>query len=243
MPWSQNQSNNSSSYPYQTNPSGYEQGYGSNSSRFSSFMDKPFVTIALAVILVLVTFVLEQIGSTEDTGFMIEHGALYWVRVQEGDYWRLITAMFLHFGVTHLVNNVAMLLILGCQLEMLIGHTLTGVTFILTGFIGNVCSVCYYMTTNQYTVCAGASGAIYGLMGALCIMLAAESRNPRAQRNLPIRILILVILVVYGSISQGNVDVIAHAGGLIAGFFIAGIYVLCMRVFRKRGNKSGRRAW
>ncbi|MCD8120598.1 MAG: rhomboid family intramembrane serine protease [Lachnospiraceae bacterium] len=214
MPWSQNKS--------------YNQ---------SSLMEKPFVSIALAVILVLITFVLEQIGSTEDTGFMLAHGALYWVKVQEGEYWRLFTAMFLHFGVTHLVNNVAMLLILGCQLEMLIGHTLTGVTFLVTGFAGNICSVCYYMATNQYTVCAGASGAIYGLMGALCVMLAVSSRNPRTRQNLAVRILILVVLVVYGSVSEGNVDVIAHAGGLIAGFLIAGIYVLCMRIsVKKRRN-------
>lgn len=193
------------------------------------------MTIALTVILVLVTFVLEKMGNTQSASFMLEHGAVFWEYIEEGEYYRLFTGMFLHFGVDHLVNNMAMLLILGFQLEQMLGHVKTGALFFICGLVGNICSVTYYAAVGEYAVCAGASGAIYGLMGALCVLLATEQAY--RTKDLPKRILLLLVLVVYSSVSQPEIDIAAHVGGLLCGFLLGGLFALYKRHVQKKKNQ------
>ena len=84
---------------------------------------RPYVNIALAAVNVLVFLYLEAIGSTEDGVFMVKHGAVFAPFViLGGEYYRLFTAMFLHFGVSHLANNMLVLLVLGEKMERALGH-------------------------------------------------------------------------------------------------------------------------
>ena len=77
----------------------------------------PAAAALLAAANVLVFVVLEVLGSTEDGYFMFLHGALYGPSVlADGEYWRLFTAMFLHFGAAHLMNNMLMLVLIGGRL-------------------------------------------------------------------------------------------------------------------------------
>ena len=85
--------------------------------------NKPYVNFALAAVNVLVFLYLEAIGSTEDGVFMVKHGAVFAPFViLGGEYYRLFTAMFLHFGVIHLANNMLVLLVLGEKMEKALGH-------------------------------------------------------------------------------------------------------------------------
>ena len=85
--------------------------------------NRPYVNIALAAVNVLVFLYLEAIGSTEDGVFMVKHGAVFAPFViLGGEYYRLFTAMFLHFGVIHLANNMLVLLVLGEKMEKALGH-------------------------------------------------------------------------------------------------------------------------
>ena len=80
--------------------------------------DKAYVNIALIAVNVLIFLYFELIGDTEDTMFMIMHGAVYEpLVVLRGEYYRLFTSMFLHFGASHLVNNMLVLFVLGERME------------------------------------------------------------------------------------------------------------------------------
>ena len=77
-------------------------------------MKKPVITIMIAAVNIIVFFALSFIGMTEDASFMAEHGAMFVPYVTEqGEYYRIFTSMFLHFGFQHLMNNMVMLIAIG----------------------------------------------------------------------------------------------------------------------------------
>ena len=80
-------------------------------------MKKPVITIMIAAVNIIVFFALSFIGMTEDASFMAEHGAMFVPYVTEqGEYYRIFTSMFLHFGFQHLMNNMVMLIAIGYTL-------------------------------------------------------------------------------------------------------------------------------
>ena len=124
----------------------------------------------LAAVNVAVFFFLSFQGMTEDAGFMLEHGAMYVpLMLEQGKYSPLFTSMFLHFGFSHLVNNMVMLLVIGWNLELEIGRIKFVIIYFASGLCGNVASALWDFRTGDYAVSAGASGAIFGITGALSI--------------------------------------------------------------------------
>lgn len=174
-------------------------------------------TIALVGINVIVFFLLTFQGMTEDPMFMLGHGAMYVPMVLEkGEFYRLFTSMFLHFGFSHLMNNMLTLGLLGWQLELEIGTIKFAVIYLLSGLGGNVLSGLYEFQTADYAVSAGASGAIFGIIGAL---LYIAIRNQGRVGNVSGRgILFMIILSLYYGFTSTGIDNLAHIGGLVTGF-------------------------
>ena len=182
-------------------------------------------TVVLIVINIAVFFILTLFGDTEDAVFMLQHGAMYEPYIVEGhEYYRMFTCLFLHFGITHLLNNMVMLGALGWNLELEIGK----VRFVI---IGNIVSLFYDLTLEQPAVSAGASGAIFGLMGALLyVVIANRGRLGRLSGR---GMLVMVVLSLYFGLTSTGVDNFAHIGGLVSGFLLA---VLLYR--RKHNNRQ-----
>ena len=174
-------------------------------------------TILLVIINVVVFFALSFRGMTEDAIFMMEHGAMYTPLVQaSGEYYRLFTSMFLHFGFEHLMNNMLILLVMGMILEPQIGIVKYLILYLLSGLGGNAISAGWEWMTNDYAVSAGASGAIFGIIGGL---LYIAIRNRGRIGNLTERGLIfMIVLSLYYGFTSSGVDNIAHIGGLLSGF-------------------------
>ena len=174
-------------------------------------------TIALVGINVIVFFLLTFRGMTEDPMFMLRHGAMYVPMVLEkGEYYRLFTSMFLHFGFSHLMNNMLTLGLLGWQLELEIGTIKFAVIYLLSGLGGNVLSGLYEFRVEEYAVSAGASGAIFGIIGAL---LYIAIRNHGRVGNVSGRgILFMIVLSLYYGFTSTGIDNLAHIGGLVTGF-------------------------
>ena len=176
-------------------------------------------TTGLIVINVLVFFLLSLRGDTESGYFMLQYGAMYEPLVTDGhEYYRLITSLFLHFGIQHLLNNMVMLGALGYQLENEIGRIKFLLIYFISGIGGNLCSLYWNVSHGEQIISAGASGAIFGLMGALLYIVAVN--RGRLGRLSGRGMLIMVALSLYFGLTSSGVDNSAHIGGLICGILI-----------------------
>ena len=179
-------------------------------------------TAILIFINVAVFLVLSVLGNTEDTLFMLEHGAAYEpLVVQEHEFYRIVTSIFLHFGIDHLLNNMVLLGALGWNLEIEIGKIRFTLIYLLSGIGGNIISLYHGIQTQEYAVSAGASGAIFGLMGALLyVVIANRGRLGRLSGR---GMAFMVALSLYFGLTSSGVDNWAHIGGLVCGVLLAAI--------------------
>ena len=189
-------------------------------------------TIILIAVNVTVFFILSLFGDTEDAVFMMQHGAMYSdFVIQDHEYYRLFTCLFLHFGIEHLLNNMVILGALGWNLELQTGKIRFLLIYFGSGLFGNVVSLIFHGAAQEYTVSAGASGAIFGLMGALLwVVIANHGRLGRLSGR---GMLVMVALSLYFGLSSSGVDNYAHIGGLVCGFLLALI------LYRKRRGRDG----
>lgn len=187
-------------------------------------------TILLAAVNVIVFLVLSFLGMTEDGEFMLKHGAMYVpYLIQRGEYYRLFSSMFLHFGYDHLVNNMIVLVAMGWNLELDIGKVKFLIVYFVSGLAGNVLSAWWDIQTGSMAISAGASGAIFGIIGAL---LYVAIRNRGRIGDISGRGLVfMIVLTLYYGFTSGGVDNMAHIGGLLAGFLSGAL------LYRKRKEK------
>lgn len=177
------------------------------------------VTIIICAINIIVFVGLTLIGMTEDGIFMLEHGAMYTPYViMNQEYYRLFTSMFLHFGIEHLGNNLLLLFIIGTQLEQELGAVKYISLYTIAGLAGNLLSMGAEIRAQEYYISAGASGAIFGVIGA---MLWVVFRNNGQLGTLTSNGLVFMIGIslYYGYTSTG-VDNLAHIGGLVMGLLL-----------------------
>jgi rhomboid protease GluP len=177
-------------------------------------LKRPVATWGLLGIIAIV-FVLETLaGGSTDTGVLIRMGAKVTPLIAAGQYWRLFTAMFLHIGLMHIFFNGYALVVLGTELERLLGWARFLAIYLLSGLVGNMAS--YAFSTS---VAAGASGAIFGLIGALgAFFFRYRERLGTWGRARLGNILFLIVLnLAFGFIYPG-IDNLAHLGGLLCGF-------------------------
>ncbi len=153
-------------------------------------------------------------ASVYDTDIMLRMGALSVQTFLEGAWYQVVTSMFLHFGWRHLFNNMVLLTYVGCELERRIGSPAYAVLYLVSGVCGNIASVCYYMYAGD-VVSAGASGAVFGVIGALFVVLLffrSESETLTASR-----LVAMTVITIYYGLTTAGVDNAAHIGGLISG--------------------------
>ena len=179
----------------------------------------PVMTLILVLINVAVYLYVESSGSSYDTEYMIQMGADYDPLVlQDHEFFRLITHSFLHFGFDDLFNNMISLLILGYSLEQVTGRVRFLILYFLSGILAGVASIVYNIYVGQETVSCGASGAIYGLMGALLVLLIVGNRG-RLSSEVP-RYLLYIGISIYSGMQDPTIDNAAHVGGFVAGVLI-----------------------
>lgn len=195
-----------------------EQGLTLWKRKGSTFSLQPVnIAIVLCNILcfLLVILVNRNLFASYDTDIMLQMGALTYDKVMDGQWLRLVSSIFLHFGFEHLMNNMILLVYAGCVLEKKIGHLPYLILYIACGVLGNVASLLYYNYMGEYVVSAGASGAIFGIVGALFVILL---KNHSDSQELSAKgIAIMVILTIYNGLTTMGIDNAAHIGGLLCG--------------------------
>lgn len=209
-------------------PDGKGQGEGRKHIAIS-----PCNTVLVAVN-IAVFLLCEIFGSTQDTDFLLEHGALSFPEVFTGhEYYRLFTYMFLHGGIDHLFNNMLILWFLGDNLEKQMGHIKYLILYFMSGILAGFASMSYNSSIDRYVVCVGASGAIFGVAGALALIVLV---NRGRVENLTTRqMLLFIALSLYGGFTSQGVDNAAHVGGLLAGVLLG---LLLYRRKRARGRPT-----
>lgn len=149
-------------------------------------------------------------------GVQLAWGANFGPATQDGQWWRLFTALFIHFGVVHLALNMWALWDVGRLVEQLYGRWRFLVLYVLSGLLGNLLSLVLH---GNQAVSGGASGAIFSLYGALLVFLYRERRNvePGEFRWLfGAAAVFASLMLAVGFIVQG-IDNAAHGGGLVSG--------------------------
>ena len=191
------------------------------------------VTVALILINVLVFIAVELTGTSQNAWHVLDYGAAYTPYiVQNGEVYRLFTSMFLHFGIEHLVNNMLVLFVLGSRLEQVIGKLRFLFIYLAGGIAGNIFSLILELRNQDFSVSAGASGAVFAVMGA---MIYVVIRNKGWLGDLSMRqILVMAAFSLYFGFTSSGVDNAAHIGGMIAGFVLA---VLIWHPRKKRDHQ------
>lgn len=181
--------------------------------------------LLMVVINVAVFIILEFLGSTTDTIFMLDHGAMYEPMVTEyGEYYRLFTCMFLHFGVQHLLYNMLLLIFVGDMLERAVGKIGYLVMYLGGGILGNLLSMAVAVYREEFAVSAGASGAIFAVLGALVVLVVRnrDRISPEETR----RLILMAVLSLIEGFTQTGTDAYAHLGGFLGGAVLCLIWSL-----------------
>lgn len=180
---------------------------------------KSWMNFTIIAINILLFVLVEITGSSEDTTHMIAWGASYTPLLEQGQYYRLFTSMFLHFGTEHLINNMLLLFFAGYYLERYVGKICYLVIYLGGGLLGSLCSWFIEVRNNEAVVSAGASGAIFAVLGGLVIVVLLHQGGAR-YLSLK-RLLLMIAFSVYVGFRSVGVDNAAHVGGLIGGAVLA----------------------
>lgn len=204
-------------------PYGREPGVGASygreprKSRREVLQALPWITIVLAAVNVLVYFI-----CTWGTDVLYNKGDLAWRAVVERrEYYRIYTSMFLHAGLSHLGSNMLVLYFLGEIIERRMGRIRYALLYFLAGTGAAAASVWYQYETGSLIGSVGASGAIYGVLGAMLWFVVAGRGS--FQGVTLTRMLVFLVYSMYSGLTSTNIDNAAHVGGLICGFLLTAL--------------------
>ncbi|MFP7477784.1 rhomboid family intramembrane serine protease [Terribacillus saccharophilus] len=174
---------------------------------------KPLLVYILIGICVLMFFLETLFGGSTNTAVLIELGAKYNPLIlAENEWWRIVSSMFLHIGALHLLTNMLSLYYLGTLTEQIFGHRRFFFIYILGGIVGGLASFAF-----SENLSAGASGAIFGMFGALIYFGVVYPKLFWRTIGNGLIVILLINLVISFSASH-VIDVFAHLGGLAGGF-------------------------
>lgn len=195
----------------------------------TSFIDKPVTIslIAINIIMYIISVVISKSFWDIDPYTLLFLGGQYGPLIDYGQWWRLVTAMFLHGGLLHILFNMYALYILGDQIEHIFGKIRYIVLYFVTGVIASVFS--YIVEPDILSV--GASGAIFGLFGALLVfaIIERDKINKGALGNL----VFIIVLNLYIGANSSNINNYAHIGGFISGIVLGLLLMFSLKINSK----------
>lgn len=189
-------------------------------NKYLNYIKKSPVNSSFLAIIVIYFIVISLNGGTTDNVTLVRFGALFPPFIREyGQYYRLITSIFIHIGLIHLFFNGYALYIFGTQIERLMGFKKYIAFFLLTGISGNILT--YFFSYES--ISAGASGSLFGLLGAFLYLIQRKPHmiTPEGKRS----ILKLVGINVLITILVPNISATAHFGGLISGYLFSYAFI------------------
>lgn len=176
----------------------------------------------ITAILILVNIIMYLISAFKtgnifdiDTFTLYTLGAKYGPAVAAGQTWRLFTCMFLHANFLHILFNMYSLYFIGTQIEEIYGKSSYIIIYLFSGIGASYLSYKY----SYNTVSVGASGAIFGLLGALLIFILFK--RDRIRKGALSNLLVVIVLNLYIGFTSSGIDNFAHIGGLVTGIILS----------------------
>lgn len=178
---------------------------------------KPTVTYLIILINLIVFGLMYVFGNgSENIDTLIKFGANYAPLTKSGEYYRLITSAFLHIGVIHLLCNLYALYVIGPQIEQFFGRVKYILIYLFSAIMGSLFTL---VLSGDNTVSAGASGAIFGLFGA--ILYFGYTYRGYIGNAIISQIVPVVLLNLFIGLTSTNIGNAAHIGGLVGGYVMS----------------------
>lgn len=194
----------------------------------------PLATYAILLIQ-LIVFGWEILqGGSENISALVASGAKVNGLITQGQWWRLVTPIFVHIGWQHILINSLTLYFMGQQLEFLYGPLKFIVLYLLSGIGGNLMS---FALGNNTSLSAGASTSLFGLFG-LYVTLGLIFRKNNVLRQWAQQFLLLIILNLGTDIFMGGIDIWGHIGGALTGFLLG--FVISVPQMKNSMSQLGR---
>jgi rhomboid protease GluP len=172
--------------------------------------------------LIIAAFALQLArGATSDLQRLVDVGAIWHPYIfQRGEYWRLLTAMFLHGGVLHLVMNLLALVQIGALYERMFGTPRYVFIYFTSGLLASLTSAFF-----TRSVSVGASGAIFGILGAfvLSVWRSPRFRKEPQARSIVNQLIFWILFNIVVGTQIPQIDMSAHLGGLVVGLLLGAI--------------------
>lgn len=168
----------------------------------------------MLIITVIMYIQMSLNGGSENPSTLLIFGAKVNELIFLGEWWRLITPVFLHIGFSHLLYNIVVIYFLGAELENIIGHFRYFILYLLSALLGNMAS--FALNTS---ISAGASTAIFGLFSSTIVLAKLYPYHGQIQR-LSRNYSVLIIINIIAGFTSNTVDNAGHIGGILGGYLI-----------------------
>lgn len=205
----------------------------SDSRDFTAFLEASgpaFITLAIVAIN-LAIFVLGGFAGigwmSGNAALLLDYGGNFAVATTDGQWWRLVSAMFLHSGLLHVAFNMWALWDAGRVAERLFGHWPYLALYTLAGLLGGIASINW----QQDLVGVGASGAVFGVYGGLlaALLLRPDLLPGTVTKKLQASATVFIFYSLFNGFTHAGIDNAAHLGGLLAGALIGAALVMPAR--------------
>lgn len=177
------------------------------------------VNTGIIIVNVLVFLYMLLFGDIADMQYMYTHGANFWPDVFiNHEFYRLLSCAFIHFDLQHIFNNMLVLAFVGDNLERALGKVKYLILYLAAAVCASLASDAWFMYKGSYGISGGASGAVFGVVGALLVIVI---RNRGRLEDISTRQLMLFAgFSIYHGVTSAGIDNAAHLGGFLAGMLL-----------------------
>lgn len=189
------------------------------------YENSPVTSILLGIMAVYFIVITLNGGST-NTETLVNFGAFFPPYIlKNNEYHRFVTSIFIHIGVAHIFFNGYALYIFGTQIEKVMGHIKYILFFLITGVGGNVVTYIVSLSSQDafLTVSAGASGSLFGILGAFLYLIRHHKNmiSPEGRKS----ILTMLAINLGLTLLVPNISITAHFGGLAIGYLASYVFI------------------
>ncbi|KGR75507.1 rhomboid family intramembrane serine protease [Ureibacillus sinduriensis] len=192
---------------------------------FKQFL-KLYPVVSTIIAINFIVFIITMLPNIGDEIFY--SGASVNYLIGDGQWWRIITSLFLHAGFMHVLFNMFSLFLFGPELEKIAGKMRFLTIYFLAGIFGNMAT---FVLQDGLYASVGASGAIYGIFGAFAALVYYTRRTMPQLKQVIMPLIIISVIITFIS---PNINVTGHLGGLITGFLLGLSYFSPKNIIRWR---------